>query len=32
MYDEINNMPDNLKLKYRASLEMERKKLDGGCE
>lgn len=32
MYNEINSLPDSLKLKYRASLEIERKKLDGGCE
>jgi rhodanese-related sulfurtransferase len=32
MYTEINSMPDSLKLKYRSSLEIERKKLDGGCE
>ncbi len=32
MYTEINSMPDSLKVKYRASLEIERKKLDGGCE
>jgi rhodanese-related sulfurtransferase len=32
MYTEINSMPDSLKIKYRASLEIERKKLDGGCE
>jgi 3-mercaptopyruvate sulfurtransferase SseA len=32
MFNEMNNMPDSLKSKYRASLEIERKKLDGGCE
>jgi len=32
MFDELNSLPDSLKLKYRASLEIERKKLDGGCE
>jgi 3-mercaptopyruvate sulfurtransferase SseA len=32
MFTDINSMPDSLKLKYRAALEIERKKLDGGCE
>lgn len=32
MYNEINSLPDSLKIKYRASLEIQRKKLDGGCE
>ncbi|HEX2395714.1 MAG TPA: rhodanese-like domain-containing protein [Bacteroidales bacterium] len=32
MFIEINSMPDSLKTKYRATLEVERKKLDGGCE
>jgi rhodanese-related sulfurtransferase len=32
MFDEINSLPDSLKEKYMASKEIERKKLDGGCE
>jgi rhodanese-related sulfurtransferase len=32
MFTEINNMPDSLKSKYMAAREIERKKLDGGCE
>jgi len=32
MFTEINSMPDSIKTKYRGSLEIERKKLDGGCE
>ena len=32
LFTELNSMPDSLKMKYRASLEIERKKLDGGCE
>lgn len=32
MFTELNSMPDSLKARYRASKEIERKKLDGGCE
>lgn len=32
MFAEFNSMPDSLKLKYFASRQLERKKLDGGCE
>ncbi len=32
MFTEINSMPDSLKAKYRSDREIERKKLDGGCE
>jgi len=32
LFTEMNNMPDSLKVKYRESKEIERKKLDGGCE
>ena len=32
LFSEINNMPDSLKVKYMALKEIERKKLDGGCE
>jgi len=32
MFTEFNNMPESLKLKFYASREIERKKLDGGCE
>jgi rhodanese-related sulfurtransferase len=31
-FKEFNSMPDNLKARYRESKEIERKKLDGGCE
>jgi rhodanese-related sulfurtransferase len=32
MFTEFNSMPESLKLKYYASREIERQKLDGGCE
>ena len=32
MFTEINSMPDSLKSKYSEAREIERKKLDGGCE
>jgi sulfur-carrier protein adenylyltransferase/sulfurtransferase len=32
LFTELNSMPDSLKIKYRESQEIERKKLDGGCE
>jgi rhodanese-related sulfurtransferase len=32
LFTELNSMPDSLKTKYRESREIERKKLDGGCE
>lgn len=32
MFTELNSLPDSLKIKYRESKEIERKKLDGGCE
>jgi rhodanese-related sulfurtransferase len=32
IFTEMNSMPDSLKIKYRESKEIERKKLDGGCE
>jgi len=32
MFTEINSMPDGLKSKYSEAREIERKKLDGGCE
>jgi rhodanese-related sulfurtransferase len=32
MFTELNSLPDSLKTKYRESKEIERKKLDGGCE
>jgi rhodanese-related sulfurtransferase len=32
MFTEWNSMPDSLKAKFRESREIERKKLDGGCE
>jgi hypothetical protein len=32
MFTEFNSMPDSLKDKYSESKEVERKKLDGGCE
>ena len=32
MFTELNSMPDSLKARYRESKEIERKKLDGGCE
>jgi rhodanese-related sulfurtransferase len=32
MFVEFNSMPDSLKQKYFASKQLERKKLDGGCE
>jgi hypothetical protein len=32
LFTEMNSMPDSLKAKYRESKEIERKKLDGGCE
>ncbi len=32
MFTELNSLPDSLKVKYRESKEIERKKLDGGCE
>jgi rhodanese-related sulfurtransferase len=32
MFTEINSMPESLKAKYTESKEIERKKLDGGCE
>jgi rhodanese-related sulfurtransferase len=31
-FTEVNSMPDSLKARYRESKEIERKKLDGGCE
>lgn len=32
LFNEINSMPDSMKAKFRESKEIERKKLDGGCE
>lgn len=32
LFTELNSMPDSLKTRYRESKEIERKKLDGGCE
>jgi rhodanese-related sulfurtransferase len=32
LFTELNSMPDSLKARYRKSKEIERKKLDGGCE
>jgi rhodanese-related sulfurtransferase len=32
MINEYHNLPDSIKLKYHATKEIERKKLDGGCE
>jgi rhodanese-related sulfurtransferase len=32
LFTEMNSMPDSLKAKYRESKEIERNKLDGGCE
>jgi len=32
LFTELNSMPDSLKVRYRQSKEIERKKLDGGCE
>ena len=32
MFTELNSLPDSLKARYRESKEIERKKLDGGCE
>jgi hypothetical protein len=32
IFRDINSLPDSLKLLYLASKEIERKKLDGGCE
>jgi sulfur-carrier protein adenylyltransferase/sulfurtransferase len=32
LFTELNSMPDSLKARYRQSKEIERKKLDGGCE
>lgn len=32
LFTELNSMPDSLKARYRESKEIERKKLDGGCE
>ncbi|MBN2813151.1 MAG: rhodanese-like domain-containing protein [Bacteroidales bacterium] len=32
IFIEVNSMPDSLKAKYRALQEIERRKLDGGCE
>jgi rhodanese-related sulfurtransferase len=32
IFSDINSMPDSLKDKYMAAKEIERKKLDGGCE
>jgi rhodanese-related sulfurtransferase len=32
MFSELNSMPDSMKTKYMESREIERKKLDGGCE
>ncbi len=32
MFTDLNSMPDSLKARYRESREIERKKLDGGCE
>ncbi|MBN1144631.1 MAG: rhodanese-like domain-containing protein, partial [Bacteroidales bacterium] len=31
-FKEFNSMPDSLKARYRESKEIQRKKLDGGCE
>jgi rhodanese-related sulfurtransferase len=31
-FTELNSMPDSLKVRHRESKEMQRKKLDGGCE
>lgn len=31
-FREFNSMPDSLKARFRESKEIERKKLDGGCE
>lgn len=31
-FTELNSMPDSLKARYRESKEIQRKKLDGGCE
>jgi rhodanese-related sulfurtransferase len=32
MFTEFNSLPDSLKRKYSEANEVERKKLDGGCE
>lgn len=32
IFTEVNSMPDSLKAKYRSLQEIERRKLDGGCE
>ena len=32
LFTDLNSMPDSMKAKYRESREIERKKLDGGCE
>src|SRR5512133_1009022 len=32
IFHDINSLPDSMKLLYLASKEIERKKLDGGCE
>jgi rhodanese-related sulfurtransferase len=32
LFTEMNSMPDSLKAKYMALKQIERKKLDGGCE
>jgi rhodanese-related sulfurtransferase len=32
LFTAMNSLPDSLKIKYRALKEIERKKLDGGCE
>jgi rhodanese-related sulfurtransferase len=31
-FTELNSLPDSLKARYRESKEVQRKKLDGGCE
>jgi rhodanese-related sulfurtransferase len=32
MFTEFNSMPDSMKQKYFAARQLDRKKLDGGCE
>ncbi|HJZ40858.1 MAG TPA: rhodanese-like domain-containing protein [Bacteroidales bacterium] len=32
LFTEMNSMPDSLKVRYMALQQIERKKLDGGCE
>ncbi|MFO7369793.1 MAG: hypothetical protein R6X09_05935, partial [Bacteroidales bacterium] len=31
-FTDLNSLPDSLKARYRESKEIQRKKLDGGCE